>query len=76
MRKATVANEQFVRVWQGSESATEAATRLHMSYASACQRACWLRRHGVELRDFRSAPRKSMVDYEGLAKLAKKGRKK
>lgn len=44
--------EEFVRVWQTSDSFSEAVERLGVKVSAASARACSLRKKGVRLKKF------------------------
>lgn len=44
--------ELFVRIWQESASAEDAAHRIGVTRSAASSRATWLRQKGIELRKF------------------------
>lgn len=63
--KRRVEHRTFVRAWQESDSVAEVCERTGMKYRAASERARWLRRRGVALRDMRKAG-----EVGDLAKLA------
>ena len=61
--------EEFVKAWQGAESATAAAKAMGMSPRSATGRAVWLRKKGVPLKKMGRG--QDRLDIKALIKLAK-----
>ena len=47
--------ETFLLAWQGSESIEEVAEKLNVCKASVYQRACKLRKHGIQIKQFERA---------------------
>ena len=68
--------EEFVKVWQGAESATAVGKALGTDPRSATSRAVWLRKKGVPLKKMahRYNGRRSL-DIKTLTKLAKESLK-
>lgn len=62
-------HEQFIRVWQTSNSVREVADKLDMERNLAGNRACSLRKRGIPLKHFpkENGPK---YDYASLARLA------
>lgn len=65
-----VSPEEFVRVWQESESPAEAAKALGLALTTTCVRASRYRMAGVKLKKY-SGGRGAPVDADALNKLCK-----
>lgn len=63
---SAASNEQFIRVWQSSETRSEACKRLRMSRQAVYARYALMKRHGVPLKDI------ERYDWKALALLAEK----
>lgn len=63
--------QQFVEIWQQSESVREVMEKLGMNYSKTTSTAFRLRKHGVKLKKFKTAKYKN-VNWEELAEYAKK----
>lgn len=64
-----VSHDEFVRIWQASASASEAARKAGVTAYHASFRAYFLRKRGVPLKRFAGGRRP--LDVKKLAKLAK-----
>jgi hypothetical protein len=64
--RSAVEHRVFVRAWQESDSVAEVCGKTGMKYRAASERARFLRRKGVALRDMR----KDRAEIGDLAKLA------
>lgn len=66
---AELSPEEFVRIWQSSESVAEIVERTGVKADCLYSRACHYRKHGVPLKKFRRGMKRP--DYVALAKIAK-----
>lgn len=70
IRRSTMTNEEFVALWQSSESKEDIETGYDLGLKAASQRASILRKKGVELKKFGRGMKE--IDVEALNKIAKK----
>ena len=66
-----VTPEQFIKVWQTSNSAQEAADKLGMPKVIALARASAYRKEGINIKHMRRKPKKSL-DVDALNRLIDK----
>lgn len=71
MSYGRITNEQFITVWQNSQSRIEVSDKLGITPNSCGQRASKLRKLGIELKKFESGRPKGLVDPKKITELKK-----